>query len=99
MDHFNFLPPELNEILISYLSFNDLENFINFIPYKDLLYWIGISKYRYNENFNENLYLSYLSIESLKQKLIKLISLNKMKLKNIYNLRKLDLNANKIKEI
>ena len=70
MDYFQLIPPELIEILISYLNSDSLDSFIQCYSFNSLN-WFIIFKYHFEYNKNVNLieYKKYLGIETLKDKL------------------------------
>lgn len=102
MDYLQLIPTELIEITISFLEYADLINFTTLIPYPNLINWSTIHIYHFGSytNVNKDKYMSYLTIESLKNKLnpyTDCISL--LSQEEIYNLVRLDLSHKQLNSI
>ena len=92
MDYFQLIPPELIEILISYLSSDSLDSFIQCYSFNSLNWYI-VFKYHfgYHKNVNMLEYKRFLGIETLKDKL----KLNES-IEELSNLNILDLGYNQL---
>jgi len=92
MDYFNLIPSELNNIIISYISFTDLKSLLNTFSLPNLN-WSVIHDYHFNEYKSISLsdYLNKLSTESLINKLNLNYSIDELLNSNTFNLNDIGL--------
>ena len=104
MDYFQLTPPELIEIVIAHLNYDDVKSFLDMYTYTKLLNWSTIWSYHFDNSiqidkgvYDKGKYLKYLSAQSLKTKFPG-TSLSKTSIEEILNTTEFHL-SNQIKEV
>lgn len=99
INYLESFPSKLIDIVISFLDYDDLLNFIDIIPNGDLINWINIFYYRYNKPLvtirkYKDVYINYFGIEVLIRKFDLISHLNNID--KIYNLVSLNLSHSEL---
>lgn len=76
MNYLEFIPTELIDIVISLLPVDDVKSLYDILPYPELVNWFNIYKYYFEgsirlpyPSMDKDKYITYVSIEALKNKL------------------------------
>lgn len=106
MNHLNFIPTELIDIIISFTTHDVLIPFLEILSYPNLINWNNIYNYHFviylgNNSLTINTkdrYITYLAIELFKNK-IDIVTLNNKSIEQIYCLETLYLSNQQLKSI